>query len=485
MNPSTATIFAQSSAFGRSAIAVHRVSGPESVRLLQGAFRTAQRQGDEIVPGATLNHQHAVSRYGFVVDDDGRVIDDCLITYFQAPHSYTGEDTFEISCHGNPLITAKLHSVLRKKGCREALPGEFTQRAFLNGKLDLTRAEAIDQLIHSDTTAGLELARKATSGTINKFSNSIKARLIAVMSYFEAHIDFAEDDVGDYASHTQKAELIDIQNQLIQLRDSYESGLKIREGLKVVFVGQPNAGKSSLYNTLLGHERAIVTEVPGTTRDVVEDKLLIKGHDFILLDTAGLRATEDTVEKIGVQRTISSAKDADIICFLVDPTGLSSTAFEKELDALLRELKGNTQTTHPQHSIVVFTKQDLWTSDRLELVSRSVSSLRESGCEAVISSSMNGQSEHCMEAILQTGLKILSQSASGQTPVLISKRQQDKADLAVQSLNEAIRLIECNDFPEKIASLLIATTHHLTDVIGEVGNDDVLAHIFSNFCIGK
>lgn len=486
MSPSTDTIFAQSTATGRSAIAVHRISGPLSLALLRDHFRTIKKGHDEILaPGPVLSLKHGLARYGFIVDDDFSIIDDCLITYFKAPLSYTGEETIEVSCHGNPLITAKLHSLLRKRGCRDALPGEFTQRAFLNGKLDLTRAEAIDQLIHAESAEGLELARKATSGSINKFSKAIKDRLVAVMSYFEAHIDFAEDEIGSYSAESQTVELRRIRDDIIQLRDSYESGLKIREGLKVVFIGEPNAGKSSLYNSLLGHERAIVTDIPGTTRDVVEDKLRIQGHEFVLLDTAGIRDTEDKVEKIGVTRTISSALSADILCYLIDPSQLNVEDFDSELSSSVRTLRESIQHSAQIEEVIVFTKSDSWSPDITHKVAEAEKSWQKLGCTSVATSSHTLQNEMLLDSLIQSRERLLNRNSHREIPVLISKRQQDKAQSAVHSLNEAITLLEKDDYPEKIASLLIATTQHLSDVIGEVGNEDVLTNIFSNFCIGK
>lgn len=486
MNSSTDIIFAQSSASGRSAISLHRISGPSCLQRLGHLFRTFKRTSEsEWTPDAEIKFSHCHARYGVVVDENNAVIDDCLMTYYQAPLSYTGEETIELSCHGNPLITTRLHSLLRKYGCRDALPGEFTQRAFLNGKLDLTRAEAIDQLIHADSAAGLDLARKATSGTINRFSINIRSRLITVMSYFEAHIDFAEDEIGNYCADSQIFELKRISDELKQLRDSYDSGLKLRDGQKVVFVGEPNAGKSSLYNSLLGQDRAIVTDIPGTTRDVVEDKLTLKGHEFVLLDTAGIRTTEDKVEKIGVTRTISSAMSADILCYLIDPTKLSENTFETDLKAALNRLQTDLQMERRPTEVIVFTKCDLWSPEICERVRETTVALSSQTHISVSTSSQGNQHDQLTNILIELRQRLLNQGARSEVPILISKRQQDKADAALQSLSEAMRLIKKDDYPEKIASLLIATTQHLTDVVGEVGNEDILRNIFSNFCIGK
>jgi tRNA modification GTPase len=486
MNSSTDTIFAQSSAFGRSAISLHRISGTSCLQRLNHLLKTVQKTSEnEWIPGTQLKLSHGQTRYAFVIDDNNQVIDDCLITYFASPMSYTGEETLELSCHGNPLITTKLHSLLRKHGCRDALPGEFTQRAFLNGKLDLTRAEAIDQLIHAESDAGLTLARNASSGAINKFSHNVRNRLVSVMSYFEAHIDFAEDEIGNYSASTQTNELKSICTELIQLRDSYNSGLKLRDGQKVVLVGEPNAGKSSLYNSLLGQERAIVTDIPGTTRDVVEDKLRINGQDFVLLDTAGIRTTSDTVERIGVTRTISSALTADILCYLIDPSNFNTDSFENELHAALARLQSDLKLATKPAEVIVFTKSDLWNQEIKACVSTASASISGQGLSSASCSSQLENNKQLTDVLTGLREKLLNAGLGNEVPTLISKRQQDKTDAAVQTLTEAISLVEKDDYPEKIASLLIATTQLLTEVIGEVGNEDVLANIFANFCIGK
>jgi tRNA modification GTPase len=485
MSP-TDIIFAQSSAKGRSAIALHRVSGDGCLQRLSRYFRTAVAT----VTGTELGTEplmlkHSVTRYGFLVDSQGSIVDDCLFTFFKSPWSYTGEDTLEISSHGNPFISSRIHTLLRQVGLRDASPGEFTQRAYLNGKLDLTRAEAIDQLIHAETSAGVELARMATSGTISIHTRELREQLVNIMAYFEAHIDFAEDEVGSYDAVSQKYQLELIHGRIKSLSDSYTSGMKMREGLKVVFLGEPNAGKSSLYNSLLGTDRAIVTDIPGTTRDVVEDRLLINGKDFVLLDTAGVRDTEDRIEKMGVERTLRAANEADILCHVIDPMQLNTQVLEKSLDEKVSELRSSLNPANAGAELVILTKSDLWPSALREQVREMEQHRSQLQPVIVHCSSQSAQISEVRKLFDHTYESLLVAGRKGDSPILISQRQQDKALLALSAVEHALEMVAQGDFPEKIASTLVLAAQHLTELVGEIGTEDVLANIFSNFCIGK
>lgn len=480
-------IFALSSARGRSALSLHRVSG-------NGVLERFAPFSGSINPNKTANSsqrndlhffKHGLSKYVTIFDHDGAIIDDCVVTFYQGPRSFTGEDTIEISTHGNPLIVARLHSLFRKSGMREAKPGEFTQRAFLNGKIDLTRAEAIDQLIHAETEAGLDLARQASEGRISEVANKLKDKLTSIMSYFEAHIDFADDEVGTYDSKSRISELLEIELELKKLADSFSVGLKLREGLRISFLGTPNAGKSSLYNALLGFERAIVTDIPGTTRDVVEDKLKVNHCDFILMDTAGVRSTDDQVEKIGVARTIQSSSTADIVCVVIDPLTLDTNhfaaSFKSETNSLISQLK----PLRHQQVLYIFTKQDTWTAELRTTLETAMTELNSNGYKIICTSAALNDTSNLTTELERQYNDLLNQSFSSETAVLISQRQYDKTQLARQSLSSAIVLVKNNDFPEKVASMLIQTAQHTSDIIGEIGTEDVLERIFSNFCIGK
>jgi tRNA modification GTPase len=480
-------IFALSSARGRSALSLHRISGGGCLERLTPhlhSMKPAKARTASPAP-ETMKLPHSASKHLLVLDLEDRVIDDCLVTFFNGPRSFTGEDTIEIATHGNPLICARLHSLLRNIGFREAKPGEFAQRAFLNGKIDLTRAEAIDQLIHSETEAGLDLARQASDGRISIIAHKLKDQLTGIMSYFEAHIDFADDEVGTYDSMSQLVELQKIEIELKKLANSFSIGLKIREGLKVSLLGTPNAGKSSLYNALLGVDRAIVTDIPGTTRDVVEDRFKINQCDFILMDTAGVRSTDDQVEKIGVARTIQSSSSADIVCVVIDPLTLNGndliSSFQTQADSLTSQLKSDQH----QKLLYVFTKKDRWPDGLVENIKKQSAELKSRGFD-VCCTSANTNNISELTAILENLFNtLINGTVIQETAVLISQRQFDKSQLALRSLESAIELVSKNEFPEKVASMLIQTAQHISDIIGEIGTDDILEKIFSNFCIGK
>lgn len=483
---SSDVIFAQSSAKGRSAIALHRISGPGCRNLLAGALKAVRSTPTKTYSqGADLKLQHSKATYGYIVDLQGEIIDDCIITFFEGPRSYTGDDTIEIAAHGNPVISAKLHSLFRKLGGRDALPGEFTQRAFLNGKLDLIRAEAIDQLIHAETFGGIQIARSASTGVVGMHAHEIRSRLISVLAYFEAHIDFAEDEVGSYDAESCVTEMRSASDMIRRLANSYASGLKMREGVKIAFIGEPNAGKSSLYNKLLGIERAIVTEIPGTTRDVLEERFVIDNRDFILSDTAGIRETNDQVEKIGVERSIECGKSADVICLVIDPSKFQNIDFKVRYYDAIRRLEQSIGQDKFAFKIVVLSKSDSWSEE----IRSEIRLLKEETSHSNLNIVACSSKAHAL-----TELKIMLEKAydevvklgtQSETPVLFSQRQFDKANLAISTLDQAIELALNNEFPEKIASNLIQTAQHLSELVGGIGTEDVLNEIFSSFCIGK
>ncbi|MEY4064611.1 MAG: hypothetical protein RIR26_819 [Pseudomonadota bacterium] len=480
------TIFAQSTARGRSAIALHRISGSGCHNVLAPFLkRNFTVQIKKTKTENSFELAHGTARYCNLYDFSGKVIDDCVITFYRSPNSYTGEDTLEIASHGNPLISAQIHALLRQLDMRDARPGEFTQRAFLNGKIDLTRAEAIDQLIHADTVGGIELARDANSGMISEHTDALRLRIISLMAYFEAHIDFAEDEIGTYDSRRQTQELREIQSTIERLASSFENGLKMREGLKLVFAGEPNAGKSSLYNALLGTDRAIVTDVPGTTRDVVEDRLVLEGRDFVILDTAGLRETTDTVEKLGIKKTISSISDADVVCCIVDPQHSENGNLRNFVKRNIQNLGLGLDSERISSLVLTFTKSDQWSPKLAQEVADVIAELKNENLICVRCSSASADVDELKLQLINIYDLITNRNSGVKSPILISSRQRDKAKLASTAIHDAIHLTEKGDFPEKIASLLVLACQHLGEVIGEVGTEDVLNSIFANFCIGK
>jgi tRNA modification GTPase len=486
------TIFALSSARGRAGISLHRISGGQCHQLLAPFLRAVTPDRDEgLSEGLRIQLKHARAKYCFIVDHKTELIDDCIVTFFEAPNSYTGEHTVEICAHGNPLISARLHSFLRNLGFRDARPGEFTQRAYLNGKIDLTRAEAIDQLIHAETQAGVTLARQASEGTIARVSLDIREQIMKALAYFEAHIDFGDDEVGTYAGQNQIEELKLIKKSLHELSESYSIGVKMREGIRVSFLGRPNAGKSSLYNALLGHERAIVTNIPGTTRDILEDRFSLDHRDFVLLDTAGLRISDNQVEQIGISRSLEAAKNSDIVLLIIDPTELlehessEKESLSKKVSELCQEILTQINKTNVQNFILVLTKNDCW-PDAFAQSLKGITTFLDPQINATVTVSAHSHGlDQLFDILKETYDKIIDSQGTCNSAILISKRQQDKTLLAIRTLDEAINCAENNEYPEKIASLLISSAHQVREIVGDIGTDDILEKIFSNFCIGK
>lgn len=423
-----------------------------------------------------LIHSGAGVRYLHLVEETGALIDDVVVTTFVAPRSYTGEDTLEIASHGNPLISARIQKRLRQLGLREALPGEFTQRAFLNGKLDLAQAEAVNLLIHSETAGGIELARAVTEGSLSRETLDLRERLVRAIAHLEAHIDFSDDEVGVLDPNAFLPDLEALAGHLDTVASTYERGRKVRDGLRLALCGAPNAGKSTLFNTLLRSERAIVTDTPGTTRDVLEERFSLMGRDFVISDTAGLRHTEDTVEKIGVERSWKAAGESDLICFVADGRRAHSE-IANELAPFL---------TMNAPVMVVLSKADTWSQtpqQSLEQVERFRSEVTLPAGRVVTA----GASDASMVESALIGLyDTLTRAPDARTSaVLISARQRDAISKAREHVCEAINLLKENAYPEKAASVLLAANRSLVNVVGEISPDDVLGSIFSSFCIGK
>jgi tRNA modification GTPase len=495
LNSQFDSIFALASPPVRSAIHVHRISGQNLLSVL--APYLCVPNSLSAIPFRDLQLKSnglPITRYAYFRNQHKEVIDDVVVTFFPAPKSYTGEDVFEVSVHGNPLISAKLHSFLRQLGMRDAQPGEFTQRAVLNGKLDLVQAEGINQLIHAETFGGVTLARQAVAGVLTQETEQIREQLIEILSYLEAHIDFAPDEVGDYDPGSLLPQMQQSIDRLLLLLNTYSSGIKLREGVKVALIGKPNAGKSSLYNALLRYERAIVTHIPGTTRDVLEDRLIIDGKDFVLIDTAGIRDTVDVVEKIGVQRSIQTLAQSDIICLVIDVHQCSCETVTKFIFEQINELLQSLTIASQQKFLVILSKKDLFSNDIIQKILQdevqlfnklNITSIHNKAMidKFVIISEM--ETESLSRYLVDLHHSLTGFLAKGESPTLISARQRDKVLLAIQYLQEAENLIKKHDFPEKISSVINFARQSIQEIVGEINLDQVYQKIFSTFCIGK
>ena len=455
------TIAAIATPPGRGAIGVIKISGKDSLPILKKIFKPAKPK--------EKFESHKLY-YGFIVDPQGKVIDEVLITYMKAPRTYTREDVVEIYAHSGYLILRKILELILLSGARQARPGEFTLRAFLNGRIDLAQAEAIEELISAKSEEALDLALKNLFGGISEKINNIKNKILEVLVQIESAIDFPEEDIEimepEKLSKRIRSEIIPEIEALIK---AYNQGKVYKEGINLVIAGKPNAGKSSLMNALLKEERAIVTPIPGTTRDFLEEEASIEGIPVKLIDTAGLRETQDPVEKIGVEIAKKKFKEADLILFLID----ISEPENNEVIKLLKEVMG-----FPH--LVVLNKIDI-ENNYLEEWRKKIASLKEDWIEISVTKGINLDllTKKIVEKILGKGKKEVPQLV----PTL---RQKVLLEKAKNALERALKTLSQKEpLPELVAVEIRDALSELSEIVGEVTSEDVLSEIFSRFCIGK
>ncbi|PKL84003.1 MAG: tRNA uridine-5-carboxymethylaminomethyl(34) synthesis GTPase MnmE [Ignavibacteriae bacterium HGW-Ignavibacteriae-3] len=445
------TIVALATPAGVGAISVIRVSGPQSFTSVDKIFQGKSKLAD--------CHSHTI-HYGKIYDPVSIVIDDVLVSVFKCPHSYTGEDSIEISTHGSSLITEKIISALVESGVRLAEPGEFTKRAFLNGRLDLTQAEAVADVINSRTEASLRGARNQLDGLLSQKVEWMREILINTSSLIELELDFAEEDV-EFMSLDKVLENLDmIEGEIDALLGTYSFGRVIKDGVNVALVGETNVGKSSLLNYLLKEARAIVSEIPGTTRDIIREDLSIDGILFKLFDTAGMRTSEDVIEKEGILRSRDAVKSADIVLFMNDiVAGFSSDLYRELLEL-----------TSEERIIKVFNKFDLDRSDSPEA--------------DVKISAKTGEGINLLFAKLKEKA-VGSQNYTEKTAIISSLRHYNAMNSAKEYLRNARTSIQNKLTGEFVALDLRNAETSLSEIIGKVTSDDILNNIFAKFCIGK
>ncbi len=453
------TIAAIATPAGTGGIGIIRISGPQSLEIATRFFHPYRAS-----PPFESHRLYA----GVVIDPHtGNVLDEILFSYMAKPHSYTREDVVEMNCHGGLLVLREILSLLLSQGARLAEPGEFTKRAFLNGRLDLTQAEAVADLIESKTTAGLRCASTQLQGALSRELEKIRDGLLDILSELEAAIDFPEEDLDSLAPQklTQKS------NQLIsrigKLITSYDEGRLYREGVSAVIIGNPNVGKSSLFNALLGQERAIVTPLPGTTRDFVEEVIAVGGIPVKLMDTAGLRDPTDSIEAAGVEKTKEKLKQAELILLVVDGS-TNGTVFVSPTSLL-----------QGKRVMIVVNKSDLPQKVSLE---RLHSCFPESRIVFTSARYNRGLDE------LKNALSSLLASAplSTESPVLLTHlRHKHALEKTVALLRDATRGLENQVPPEFISTDIQSALHHLGEITGQTTPEDLLDRIFSRFCIGK
>ncbi len=454
MSEFTDTIAALATPPGMGALGIIRVSGPQTFPIINGIFK-----GKDLakVPSHTIH-------LGTIRNDHNEVLDEVLVSLFKGPNSYTKEDVIEISSHGSQYILQKILSLLITKGARLAKPGEFTQRAFLNGRFDLAQAEAVADLIASENASMQQTAMKQMRGGFSEEIKALREELIHFASMIELELDFAEEDV-EFADRQGLIHLINKIQPLIQsLIASFEYGNVIKNGIPTVIAGKPNAGKSTLLNALLNEEKAIVSDIPGTTRDFIEDEIHIDGIAFRFIDTAGIRETDDHVESMGVKRTLQKMKEASLIIYLID---LSN---DHEHD-ILEQLKGLKGSEVPY--LIVGNKIDAANTQAKSILEKE---------QAVFISARDKESLHELKDRLKEFIHIPSSQSN---VVVTNTRHLQSLQQTDEALNRVLDGINQNISGDLVAQDIRQALFHLGEITGEVTTDDLLDNIFSKFCIGK
>lgn len=463
------TICAPATVPGTGAIAIIRMSGKDSFRI-----------ADKVVSckGSTISETEGYKlRYGVALEADGTDLDTVLVSVFRSPHSYTGEDSVEISSHSSKYVVERLLQRLVDSGARMAGPGEFTQRAFVNGKMDLAQAEAVADVISSQNAAAHRVAYSQLKGGFSKELKTLRDELLKMTSLLELELDFSEEDV-EFASRRELSALLDSALRHIHsLTDSFRYGNALRNGVPVAIVGAVNAGKSTLLNALVGDDRAIVSDIAGTTRDTVEETMTIDGTLFRFIDTAGLRTTQDEVEKIGISRSYKKMSEAEIVLALLDVT-----VPEEENEHSISDIVNNLDVKS-QKLIVLLNKVDVLGSNiNVSLLNNTVSSPDEKVTKLYISAK-TGFGLDTLRTLLSDSQKTATLD-SGQT-IVTNLRHYQSLMSAAASLEKVRSSLATSQTPDLLSEDLRQALHHLSSILGEVTPDEVLGNIFERFCIGK
>ncbi len=460
------TIVALASAPGTGAIAVIRVSGPDAITLTSPVFKARSNK--------TLEEQasHTV-QLGNIVDGK-RIIDESLVSVFKGTRSYTGEPTVEISCHGSPFIQQEIINLLLKQGCRSAKPGEFTMRAFLNGKMDLSQAEAVADLIASDNAASHQMAMQQMRGGFATEIQQLREELLNFASLIELELDFAEEDV-EFANREQFQELvIRIQKVLNRLIDSFAVGNVLKNGIPVAIVGEPNVGKSTLLNALLNEDRAIVSDIAGTTRDSIEDEIAIGGVGFRFIDTAGIRETTDTIEGLGIKKTFQKMEQAQVVLYLFDAEKIKTQ--QLSLQQVKTEIEKIKNRFPGKPLLIIANKKDSLTKEEQTAYQEAITDLHL----------ISAKEKQGVEVLQDKLLNFVNTGAlKSNDTIVTNSRHYDSLLKAQEEINKVQEGLNMDLTGDLLAIDIRQALYYFGEITGEITNDDLLGNIFANFCIGK
>ena len=457
------TIIALATASGAGAIAVLRVSGTEALSISNTLFKSIHNKQLINQPTHTVHLGHII--------DGKRVLYEVLVSVFKNPQSYTGEDIVEISCHGSSYIQQEILQLFIRKGCRAANAGEFTLRAFLNGKMDLSQAEAVADLIASDSAAAHQIALQQMRGGFSSEIKNLRQELLNFASLIELELDFSEEDV-EFADRQQFEDLLQrIVKVLKYLIDSFSTGNVIKNGVPIAIVGAPNVGKSTLLNALLNEEKAIVSNIAGTTRDAIEDEMTIEGVKFRFIDTAGIRQTDDTVEAIGIEKTFEKIAQSQVVLQLFDGSEISKVTYSE----IKNKIDKNTSQYPDKQQLIIVNKMDASNTNAVKKCFEqydylTISAKTGEGVEAL---------KHHLLGLVQMG------KLHNNDTIITNARHYDALRQALDNIQKVQHGLQTGLSGDLLAIDIREALHHFGRITGEISTDDLLGNIFANFCIGK
>ncbi|MDR6302195.1 tRNA uridine-5-carboxymethylaminomethyl(34) synthesis GTPase MnmE [Mesonia maritima] len=460
------TIVALATASGSGAIAVIRVSGPNALKFTAPIFNAKNKV-------SLLEQKSHTLQLGNIIDNH-RIIDESLVSVFKGKRSYTGENTVEISCHGSPFIQQEIINLLLKQGCRSAKPGEFTLRAFLNGKMDLSQAEAVADLISSDNAASHQLAMQQMRGGFASEIQKLREELLNFASLIELELDFSEEDV-EFANRDEFQQLITrIQKVLNKLIDSFAVGNVLKNGIPVAIVGEPNVGKSTLLNALLNEDRAIVSDIAGTTRDTIEDEISLGGIGFRFIDTAGIRETTDEIEGLGIQKTFQKIEQAQVVLYLFDANKVKTEKLN--LQQVKTEVEKIKNRFPGKPLLIVANKTDVLTEAEKETFQQEIPELKL----------LSAKEKVGVEVLQENLLEFVNTGALRSNDTIVTNsRHYDSLLKAQEEINKVQEGLNMGLTGDLLAIDIRQALYYFGEITGEITTDDLLGNIFANFCIGK